>query len=164
MRHAKSSWRSPKLNDHQRPLNERGIGDAIRMARWLYDQDVVPSQVFHSSAKRTTMTANLLNQRFEEFATAEVNISSVDEFYLASWKTYVQELTYRLTSSDAPTVMVIGHNPGLENLVEALTGHYVTMPTATVARLEWDSDDWSRLSSSRVQLSLSDLWLPKEVF
>ena len=134
------------------------------MARWLYDQDVVPSQVFHSSAKRTTMTANLMNQRFEKFATAEVTISSVDEFYLANWKTYVQELTCRLTSCQDQTVMVIGHNPGLEDLVEALSGHDVTMPTATVARLEWDSDDWSRLSRQPVQLSLSDLWLPKEIF
>ena len=164
MRHAKSSWKQPGLTDHQRPLNKRGLGDAVRMARWLFDQDVVPQHIFHSSAVRTTMTATLMNERFEALQTPPVRITEVDDLYLARWQVYVSELNSRLTKKSGDTVMVLGHCPGVEDLVEALTDQWVTMPTATIARLSYNHDSWSDLENNhRKHFQLQDLWLPKEV-
>ncbi len=164
MRHAKSSWKQGGLTDHQRPLNKRGLGDAVRMARWLFDSDHVPQQIFHSSANRTKMTSKLMNERFEALKTPPVTITEVDDLYLARWQVYVDELSARL-SPDAPdTVMVLGHCPGVEDLVEALTDQWVTMPTAAIARLSYNEDSWAGLEKKhRKQFKLEDLWLPKEV-
>ena len=164
MRHAKSSWKQPGLTDHQRPLNKRGLGDAIRMARWLFDQDLVPQHIFHSSAVRTTMTSTLMNERFEALKTPPVSITEVDELYLARWKVYIKELSTRLPPDEADTVMVLGHCPGVEDLVEALTDQWVTMPTATIARLSYNEDSWTKLKKNhKKHFQLEDLWLPKEI-
>ena len=164
MRHAKSSWKQPGLTDHQRPLNKRGLGDAVRMARWLFDQNLVPQHIFHSSATRTTMTSTLMNERFEALGTPPVSITEVDDFYLAKWKVYIKELSTLLQPDSPETVMVLGHCPGVENLVEALTDQWVTMPTAAIARLSYNHDSWSKLKSKhRNHFQLEDLWLPKEV-
>ena len=164
MRHAKSSWKKPNLTDHQRPLNKRGLGDAVRMARWLFDQNLVPEHIFHSSAVRTTMTSTLMNERFEALETPPVTITEVDDLYLARWQVYISELSTRLSSDAADTVMVLGHCPGVEDLVEALTDQWVTMPTATIARLSYNHDSWAELKKKhRKHFQLEDLWLPKEI-
>ncbi len=165
MRHAKSSWKKPNLSDHQRPLNKRGLGDAVRMARWLYDQNLVPQHILHSSAARTTMTGTLMNERFEALDAPHVTLTEIDDFYLAKWKVYIDELSVRLPEEGADTVMVLGHCPGVEDLVEALTDQWVTMPTATVARLSYNEDSWAGLKKNhRNHFQLEDLWLPKEIF
>ena len=57
MRHAKSSWKNPDLDDHRRPLNRRGKRDAPRMGRFLTDQDLIPGLIISSDAKRAITTA-----------------------------------------------------------------------------------------------------------
>lgn len=164
MRHAKSSWKTPGLTDHQRPLNKRGLGDAVRMARWLFDQNLVPEHIFYSSAVRTTMTSTLMNERFEALQAPPVMVTEVDDFYLARWKVYISELSPRLLKDTAETVMVLGHCPGVEDLVEALTDQWVTMPTAAIARLSYNHDSWEQLKKNhKKHFQLEDLWLPKEV-
>ena len=164
MRHAKSSWKKPGLTDHQRPLNKRGIGDAVRMARWLFDQNLVPQHIYYSSAVRTTMTSTLMHERFEALETPPVTITEIDDFYLARWKVYIDELSVRLPQEAADTVMVLGHCPGVEDLVEALTDQWVSMPTATIARLTYNHDSWAELERKhREHFQLEDLWLPKEI-
>jgi len=97
------------------------------------------------STLRTTMTSTLMNERFEALDTPSVKITEVEDFYLAKWKVYVNELSTRLPKNNADTVMVLGHCPGVEDLVEALTDQWVTMPTATIARLSYNEDSWAGL-------------------
>jgi phosphohistidine phosphatase len=104
-----------------------------------------------------------MNERFEALEAPSLTITEVDDLYLARWKVYVDELSARLTS-DTDTVMVLGHCPGVEDLVEALTDQWVTMPTATIARLSYNHDSWADLKKKhRKHFQLEDLWLPKEI-
>lgn len=104
-----------------------------------------------------------MNERFEALRTPPVSITEVDDFYLARWQVYISELSMRL-SAEADTVMVLGHCPGVEDLVEALTDQWVSMPTATIARLSYNHDSWAELKKKhRKHFQLEDLWLPKEI-
>ncbi len=114
------------------------------------------------------MTANLMRERFEELGSPTVEITEVDDFYLARWQVYIEELSHRLTDSKSETVMVLGHCPGVEDLVEALTGQWVTMPTAAIGRITCDLESWAALETLqrkdyRRHFRLVDLWLPREV-
>jgi len=105
-----------------------------------------------------------MNERFEALKTPPVTTTEVDDFYLCRWKVYISELSARLPAEDADTVMVLGHCPGVEDLVEALTDQWVTMPTATIARLSYNEDSWAHLKKNhRKNFQLEDLWLPKEI-
>ena len=162
------------MSDHDRPLNKRGIGDAPLMAKMLVEAKIVPQRLLHSSAKRTKMTAELLAEQFTGQETvgggvfSENAVIDVDDLYHAPWATYV-ELLRQLGSSETgkalSSVMLLGHNPGVEVLIEKLTGRYETVPTATIAWLEVASDDWAdchnliRTGGYR----LKDIWRPKEL-
>ena len=105
-----------------------------------------------------------MNERFEALKTPPVSITEVDELYLARWKVYIKELSTRLPPDEADTVMVLGHCPGVEDLVEALTDQWVTMPTATIARLSYNEDSWTKLKKNhKKHFQLEDLWCPKEI-
>ena len=164
MRHAKSSWKQPGLTDYQRPLNKRGIADAPRMAELLLAQQLVPKHIFHSSANRTTTTAGMLLEQFRTLdSDVTATVSSHEELYLARWQTYVDLLAQQV-SDDHNIAMVLGHNPGVEDLVEALTGQSVTMPTAAIAHCSIEIDSWQQISASlKKKTKLNDLWTPKEI-
>jgi len=174
MRHAKSSWAQSGIPDHDRPLNKRGIADAPAMGRMLVEHKLVPQKLYHSSAKRTVLTAELLCKQFAGEATIggdifdRNSIESMEELYLAPWTTYV-ELMMHLAEGDSSeqlnSIMLLGHNPGLETLIEKLTGRYQTMPTATVVWIEMASDDWGDSENLMVSggFRLMDIWRPKEL-
>ena len=110
------------------------------------------------------MTSTLLHERFQALKTPPVKTTEVDEFYLARWEVYVDELSERLLDSSSDTVMVLGHCPGVENLVEALTDRHVSMPTATIAKLTYQHQSWNSLKTNHQEhFELDDLWRPKEV-
>ena len=174
MRHAKSSWANSGISDHERPLNKRGLSDTPKMAKLLVEKKVVPQRLFYSSARRTTMTAELLTDQFEgrdavgggQFL--KDHKIEVDELYHAPWSTYVDLLTQLAASENGKSlssVMLLGHNPGIEVLIEQLTGDCESIPTATIAWLELASDDWgdSRKLISSGGFELMDLWRPKEI-
>lgn len=164
MRHAKSSWAERNSTDFQRPLNQRGLADAPRMAELLVAKQLVPQALFHSSAKRTTMTANILKKSFDTHnSSTGVRLMAREELYLARWHTYV-ELLAQQASGKFDVVMLLGHNPGVEDLIETLTGNDVTMPTAAIAHLSFDVGDWNEVAASPSRsASLLDRWVPKEI-
>ena len=164
MRHAKSSWKQPGLTDYQRPLNKRGLADTPRMAEFLLAQQLVPQHIFHSSANRTTTTAGILVKQFRTLdSNVTPTVSSHEELYLARWQVYVELLAQQF-AADHDIAMVLGHNPGVEDLVEALTGQYVTMPTAAIAHCSIEIDSWQQISgSSKKKTKLNDLWTPKGI-
>ena len=174
MRHAKSSWANSGMNDHDRPLNKRGLSDTPTMGKMLVEKKIVPQRLLYSSAKRTTMTADLLAQQFNGQATvgggkfSQDDKIEVDELYHAPWPTYVELLTRLASSADGKalsSIMLLGHNPGVEVLIEKLTGEFEVFPTATIAWLELATDDWADCETlvSTGGYRLMDLWRPKEL-
>jgi phosphohistidine phosphatase len=156
MRHAKSSWDEPGVPDHDRPLNSRGKRDAPRVGRLLKEQGLRLDQIVSSTAKRARKTA----QKVAEACEFAGEIALTDQLYLAAPQAYVHYL--QGLTDDCQTVLVVGHNPGLEGLLDLLTGRYEPLPTAALAHVAFDIDSWHELSPQRPG-SLLNLWRPKEL-
>ncbi|MEE2640993.1 MAG: histidine phosphatase family protein [Planctomycetota bacterium] len=143
MRHAKSSWEEASRADFDRPLNRRGKSAAPRMAGVLQERNLLPQKIIASSAKRTRQTAELLTATWGNSCPVLLE----DELYLASPQVCLKSLAEHC--GEEATVLLIGHNPGMEGLVEMLTGEDEIMPTAAVAILTF-AGSWSRLTGSRL--------------
>ena len=156
LRHAKSSWANRSLSDFDRPLNERGRHDAPRMGRWLKHQDLTPELIISSAAERALTTAELvaLASGYDE------ELAVTRRLYLASSGTYIAAL--REVADSYSRVMVVGHNPGMEDLVEALTGLTTGMPTAAVAYIELSLTAWAALTDDESG-ALRHHWVPREL-
>lgn len=156
LRHAKSSWEDAGLKDHDRPLNPRGVRDAPRMGRLIVELDLVPDLILSSTAVRARSTAELVAEELEP--TPE--IEDVRALYFAAADDYLEVL--REHAGDAERVMVVGHNPSLTTLVTRLTNALERMPTAALAHVELDIDDWAELDKDTPG-ELIDVWRPKEL-
>jgi len=156
LRHAKSSWKDPALADHDRPLKKRGRRDAPKIGRLLVERGIVPGLILTSSAARARETAEAVRGASGE--TAELR--ELRELYAALPPDYARLL--RAVPDGREPVMVVGHNPALEELLEALTGVQETLPTAALARIEIPIEHWERLEldgSGR----LVRIWRPREL-
>ncbi len=140
LRHAKSDWGNSQLADYDRPLNERGKYDAPRMGAWLKQQEMVPELIISSSAERALNTAELVAMA-ADFAG---ELRPERTFYFAGPSIYVEVLNN--TPDSYERVMVVGHNPGMEELVSQLTGQDRSMTTANVAVVSLPIDSWSDLT------------------
>ena len=157
LRHAKSDQAAGSRSDHDRPLNDRGRRDAPRMARRLADAGLTPDRIVCSTAVRARETAAL----FVEATGFGGPVDHHQRLYLAP----VPEILAVLASLDAATVrpLLVGHNPGLEELLAALTGWEGHLPTAALARVELPIADWTELRDSP-RGRFVDLWTPKDSF
>jgi phosphohistidine phosphatase len=136
MRHAKSSWAEAGMPDHDRPLNDRGRRDAPRMARRLADAGLLPDRLLCSTATRARQTAELLVP-----ASGYAGPVSHDpRLYHATPDAILGVVAE--TPDDAARLLVIAHNPGLEQLVRRLAGDDGPMPTAAVAQIELPIARW----------------------
>lgn len=139
MRHAKSSWASPGLADHDRPLNERGEKASIRMGRLLRERDLRPDALVLSTALRAVQTA----ERVVKAAGLDLALHTRRELYLAPPSSYVA--LAKLFPASAECGLLIGHNPGLEELVTSVAGHHERMPTAALAKVTLNVETWAEL-------------------
>jgi len=142
LRHAKSSWKHRDREDHDRPLNERGRRDAPRMGAWVAERGFTPDRILSSSARRARKTA----VEVARASGSEGRVVVSNALYLAGPDAIIEAL--RPTPDDCETVLVVGHNPGVEELVRLLTGQPVTMPTAAVAHIRLDIAHWRELAAS----------------
>lgn len=139
-RHAKSSWADPAMEDHERPLNRRGEKSARAVGKWLKKRGYVPEVALVSSSKRTRQTWALVSKAFEP--TPEVLFR--DELYHAEPNAMMDELR----KAPAPSVMMVGHNPGTaffaQGLVATLPGdaRFERFPTTATAVIDFDLEDW----------------------
>jgi len=151
MRHAKSSWRHPELNDHDRPLNRRGEKAARKMAAFLHSQQIIPERILCSSATRAALTAQIMAA---EFSLHEIHVQPA--LYMADAAAWKHALTG--LASDQIT-LIIGHNPGLENFISEITGTLIRLPTAAVALFSVNP----KQSAFCVEgLRLEHLWRPRD--
>jgi phosphohistidine phosphatase len=154
LRHAKSSWRETELADHDRPLNKRGKRDAPRMGELLRAEGLLPDLILTSSAKRALTTAELV----AEASGYDGEIQESRDLYAAGPDEFIEALC--ALPNGFNSVLVVGHNPGLEELLEVLTEEAPAMPTAALAQVDLDIDDWAALDEE-VRGRLVNLWLPR---
>jgi len=156
LRHAKSSWNDPALDDHERPLNKRGRRDGPRMGELVQECGLIPDVVISSDAVRARLTAEAVAGAIQ-FA-GEILLDP--HLYMACPADIVSLL--RTVQDNAQTVMIVGHNPGLEELVEKLTGERQDLPTAALAQILLPIDQWRDLELS-TRGTLLGHWRPKEL-
>lgn len=138
VRHAKSSWKDPLLDDVERPLNNRGKRDAPFMGNILKQLEILPDKVLTSPAKRAKKTAKMICREIS-YPSAEIRTSrilyehSIDE---------VLELIQK-TDDDINSIMLVGHNPTLTSLNNYLSDIRIdNIPTCGIVFLEFKTDVW----------------------
>ena len=157
LRHAKSSWNERGLTDHDRPLNERGERDAPRVGVLVRQQHLTPDAIISSDAVRARMTA--------EAVAAAAGYGGEIQLEPLLYHASPDDILVVLRATPEPnanTVMIVGHNPGLEGLVAQLTGEAQGLPTAALAHIVLPIDRWRDLDGS-ASGTLVDLWRPKEL-
>jgi len=140
-RHAKSDWDDPSQDDFDRPLNDRGRRSSPAIGKWLARKGYLPDVVLVSGARRTVETWTRMAPCLPETASME----STPALYLAE----PEIILNIIRSQTAPTVMVIGHNPGFAILAGALAerppddpkfGQY---PTAATTVFGFEANAWA---------------------
>jgi len=156
LRHAKSSWEFEELSDHDRPLNNTGKRDAPLMGRKLLKQQLVPQLIISSSAVRAHSTARKVAKAcgYED----EILIDPV--LYGSGYSDYLNVLINQEDKHDI--IMLVGHNPISEQLVEVLTGEIVTMSTCAIACISLPITSWKQIIA-KTKGQLLNLWRPKEL-
>ena len=154
LRHAKSSWKDDSLPDHDRPLNKRGKQDAPLVGLRIREKGLIPELILSSTAKRARATVELVAE--ESNYQGEIEYSR--DLYAAEAEATIAILAELPEKYDF--VMVVGHNPGLEQLLEELTGEYQPLPTAALAQVTMPIQNWAELSNNR-KGKLVDIWRPR---
>jgi phosphohistidine phosphatase len=126
------------------------------MGRLMRDEGLVPDWAFSSTATRARVTLDLA---LEESG-ARCAAHRIAELYLATPVDIVEVL--RLTPEPHSRAIVVGHNPGMEDLVQGLTGEEVVFPTAALAVIDCEIESWAGLALTGVE-SLVRLWRPREL-
>jgi phosphohistidine phosphatase len=152
LRHAKSSWKDTSLPDHDRPLAGRGRRAAEAIARHLREQDLEPQLVLCSTARRARETLERIQPAL---GTATVELEP--DLYAASADALLQRL--RRVPDPVASVMLIGHNPGLQDLALDLARSPGTVtelatkfPTAALATLEVPVSNWHELDHETAEI------------
>lgn len=138
MRHAKSSWSDPAATDHERPLNARGRRDAPRVAARLAELQWLPDWVLSSDSRRTQET---LSHMLAELP-PELPVFYTPVLYHAGIEAVQQEVT--AVPDDVQTLMLLGHNPGWEEMASLLSGEDVILKTANAALLIGKAENWQQ--------------------
>jgi phosphohistidine phosphatase len=148
LRHAKSSWKDDTLDDFERPLKKKGLGDAQLVGKVIRQREIGLDLVISSSAERARQTTQLVLMSADK----QVELKFDERLYEAGMRRLLT-LISRL-DNQANSVMLVGHNPGFEELLKTLTGETHTMPTAALAGIEFDVDDWSQVKARTGRLTL----------
>lgn len=155
MRHAKSSWKDQEIPDHDRPLKKRGRKDIVNMAKLLKKKGLVPDYIISSTAVRAKDTASLMIEKLNYKGKSEF----IEEFYMAEPETYIEYIAK--VSEKVNTLLIIGHNPGLEGLIMTLGDKITSLPTGSIAKLYLFIDKWSELTSD-TDGEINHVWVPEE--
>ncbi len=159
VRHAKSDWGMPGLDDHDRPLNPRGRRAAAAIGTWLAERGHVPDGALLSTAKRVGETWDGLSPALG----GKVPVTRHRSLYLAS----PEAMLDALPSQSADRVMLIAHNPGLASLAQWLTedppqrDEFDRFPTCATLVLDFDAADWGAIQPMTGQVV--DFVVPRDL-
>lgn len=154
LRHGKSKRGPEYATDLERPLAGRGKRDSQRVGELLAKEDLVPDQIISSPAERARQTA----LRCAEAADYQGTIRFERTLYMSGDNAYL-ELLWALDDSIG-SVLCVGHNPDIESVMESFCRQYVRMPTAALARIDFDVESWAKVYEGGGRL----IWvrLPRE--
>ncbi len=156
VRHAKSSWSEPSLSDRQRPLNGRGKKNAPDMACRFVETNTAVDLIVSSPANRAKTTATHLADAMDY---PPEKIQTWDELYFNGISSQL-ELIQTMDSS-IRSLMLVGHNPDMTSLLNALCGYQVSnMPTCAIASIEF-AGEWFEVAWENG--ALTDYDYPKRV-
>ncbi|HVT24600.1 MAG TPA: histidine phosphatase family protein [Rhizomicrobium sp.] len=160
LRHAKAVAAEPSVDDFARELAARGHADATRLGVWLAEKKLQPALVLCSPARRTAETWQDVSQAFEK----PPELQFARALYLASANHILAEL--RKVAADCESLMVIGHNPGLESLAlhlvkrpkgdkakDRLREMAQGFPTCALGIFEFDIGKWKDLAAGEGELT-----------
>ncbi len=155
IRHAKSSWSDPSLNDFDRPLNQRGKRDAPFMAKLLGEQGLTPDIIISSPANRAITTAR---EMAKGTGYPVENIVENPKLYHASANNILEVVQ---DIDDAHNIaFVVGHNPGMTYLANDLTDIYIdNIPTTGICAVKFEVNSWA--NAEPVSASLISFDYPK---
>ena len=157
IRHAKSSWPFAGMDDFHRPLDKRGLADAVCMPAQVAARIDKPQVIFCSAAVRAVQTCQAL---VDEYALASDTVVVDSTLYLATAEQILAYLS--VNAQHAIHVFVVAHNPGLTDLFNHLVVDAVeNLPTLAVADLHLSASNWSRLSAHCARVG--HLMLPREL-
>jgi phosphohistidine phosphatase len=137
LRHAKSSWKDQSLADFERPLAKRGQEACGLIVKVITEKEIEFDLALSSTALRARQTIELISRQ----AWLQTELRFDERIYDASVADLVQ-VTSQI-ENDRKSVLLVGHNPGLEELLQALTGVRETLPTAALAKLKLKISKWS---------------------
>lgn len=157
IRHGKSSWAYPDLEDFYRPLKPRGINDAFAIGEELVNRDIFPDLILSSPAIRAMNTAIIIARKLDfplQRIRANQSIYEASTYHLINLISNVED------SND--TLMVFGHNPSFTSLVNQLQDKPLyNLPTCGVFAIELPIDSWTEIGKATGKKVLSIF--PKEL-
>jgi phosphohistidine phosphatase len=155
LRHAKSSWKDDAVKDFDRPLNQRGLKAAPSVGRKMRKRKLEPDLVLSSPAERARQTTQLML----ESAGLKTELRYDERIYEATGARLFEIVAQ--IEDDANIAMLVGHNPGLEELLATLTGETRSLPTAALVCVALEIEKWSKLRAGAGRLE----WFvkPKEL-
>ncbi|MGC1504189.1 MAG: histidine phosphatase family protein [Sulfitobacter sp.] len=140
MRHAKSDWSGGPTKDHDRPLNPRGRKAASALGEWLLKHKVTPDEILCSSSLRTMETLTRLN------LSPDIPTQYLRPLYLAP----AEVILKTLHGAQGANVLMIGHNPGIGMMAEAILNtlpehpKFLAYPSGATLVADFDIADWAQ--------------------
>ena len=158
LRHAKSSWKDESLSDIERPLNGRGKKAADTMGAFLKREKILVDLVLSSSAVRARQTID----RVLVSANIVTDVRFDERIYEAGVQRLVEVV--RQIENGKNNVVLVGHNPGFEELLEWLTGTIERMQTGALAKIGLNTTSWNSVSekSGTLEWIVRPKQLPKD--
>jgi phosphohistidine phosphatase len=155
LRHAKSSWDDASQQDFERPLNNRGRKACAVIGEVIEEKGIGFDLVLVSTALRTRQTIELVKER----AKLRGDVRYDERIYEATVSQLLEVISQ--VDNDRKSVLLVGHNPGLEGLLTLLTGEDVRVTTANLAKIKIKATKWSANLANKGTLD----WIvrPKEV-
>jgi phosphohistidine phosphatase len=152
IRHANADWKEGNGPDAERPLSPRGLAEAEALARLLLRHDLIPDLLLVSPARRTSQTAEILARGLSMPAD---HVRPIAKLYLAS-AGEILHLAQTTAPSNVGHVAMVGHNPGLSELLRRLApadAAVIELSTAAACSLTFAVADWSGISGTATQMT-----------
>ena len=143
VRHAKSDW-PENTDDFDRPLAERGLEDAVKMSKFLKDNNIEIEKFVSSPAVRALNTCKIFNQTYD------IEIDTNQKLYNPSERNF-ESVIYDL-ENDVNSVAMFSHNNGISNFANSMSDDVFMFPTCGVAGFQIETDSWSDFENAKKKL------------
>lgn len=150
MRHAQAHPPARNQQDHERPLDEHGLGQAVAQAEWLVSQGHIPAVLWSSDALRTRTTAETVVTHMQEHGAQKLELRLHYKLYNAELRKFM-ELLQKLPD-DASSALVVGHNMGISEVASVLCGQAIQLEPADVVALQLHQESWKLLGAETCSL------------